>query len=694
MLAVIFIEISIAVITFLGCVLLISKYLKQKRRQDLYAFFVLLGVGCSDLSMVAAQVSFSLDQPLAYLGFKFFLYFIYLTVICIWLHMADIYNFKMRPITVFFSGLMMLSAALVAFSRAQLIINEGVIVPEGIGFRFALGFALLTATVAIESILAIVGLSRVDETEKQRYNTSKTAGLFLLVLFSCLAIYIITKLIYFYALTWLFAFLAMLFLFLFSMIPKGSPIVNYPLNFFRTRILFKLVITIMLMVVISLEGMGLISISIAKKALSESIIQNYRNIAEDSVVLINRTNISRGSEQNTLKDIEEVLRATKIGSRGSTFLISPSKTVYINRGTSWISLGEGDENEINKALSGKDGGGEIDLFGERVIAAYVPIKKLGWHMVIGQPIGFAYARINQMEGTYIIMLLFWIAATMVTGIMLARNVEEPVKELKKGITKISEGDLSYKIKVNKLDELGELASAINRMTDELKQSQESLIRSERLASLGYMAAGMAHEIKNALVPLRTLTDILSISGTDKEFIAKFNELVPKEIERINRLSTDLLHYSRPPQPIFEDTDLNGVIKEAAKFLDVQAKKNNITIKLKLSPISEVRADAQKVVEVLANLILNAIEAMRGGEITLTSREGIDDVFIEVSDNGPGIPPQNIDKIFVPFFTTKKEGTGMGLAITQRIMADHGGSIEVSSVFGQGSTFLLSFPKKS
>jgi hypothetical protein len=315
-------------------------------------------------------------------------------------------------------------------------------------------------------------------------------------------------------------------------------------------------------------------------------------------------------------------------------------------------------------------------------------------MIVGQPINYAYARIKQLESTFILFVLGWIAVTVVIGLVLARNIEDPIKEVKKGILKTAEGDLNYKIRIDKIDEIGELANAFNKMTEELKESQESLLRSERLASLGFMAAGMAHEIKNALVPLKTLTEILSVSGGDKEFIAKFNELVPQEIERISTLSGDLLHYSKPAEPVFEYLNVNELLEEAAKFLEVQARKKNITIKLNTQKVSEIKADRGKIIQALTNLILNSMEAMNGGVIELLSYDKEGSVVVEVADNGPGIPPENIKKIFLPFFTTKKEGTGMGLAITQRIITDHGGTINLKSEHGVGTSFFLSFPKKS
>lgn len=694
MLLIIFLEISIAVVTVLGGILVASQYLKTKNRPELYVALVLAGGAATDLGMLASQIAFTLQNNYAYIGFKVFLVSILFTTIFVWFHLAHIYGFSSRFITGFLLSIALIASYLTAISKVGFALQEGVIVPSGTGINFVIGFMIIASIVALESIFAVLGLHKMGGSTAARYRISKAAGVLFLIFIFCLIAFLITQLIPVYVCMWLFAFFAMVFLFLFSMVPEGSPLVANPFNFFRTRILFKLVITLIIMIILSLEGMGVISIGLTRRALSESVIESYKRVAEDTILLINRSAIDSRSEQSVLRSIAGILEKTRIGDRGAIFLISPSKNVYINREKKWISLGTLQPSAANKLLFGKTGGGEIDIFGEKVVAAYIPIKNLGWRIIVGQPIDYAYSRIEMMEGTFIIFILTWIVFTVVIGMVFARNIEGPIKAMKKGIIKIAAGDLDYKINIDKIDEIGELANTFNTMTTELKQSQESLIRSERLSSLGYMAAGMAHEIKNALVPLRTLTDLMAVSGKDEAFIAKFNELVPREIERINRLSTDLLHYSRPAEPVFEYMDLNNVIEETAKFLEVQARKKGVAIKLKLSRISEVKVDREKMLGVLANLVLNAIEAMEGGEILLSSYEKEEKVIVEIADNGPGIPEENMKKVFVPFFTTKREGTGMGLAIVQRVVADHGGTIDFKSAHGFGTKFFLSFPKKA
>lgn len=694
MLIIIFLEVSIAVVTVLGSMLVASQYSKNKNVTDLYVSLVLAFGALADLGMIFSQVAYSLQSPFAYLGFKLFMLSVLICSLLVWFHLSHIYNVRSRAVTVLLFAIAAVSVYMITKANVNIMLQEGVIVPIGSGADFFFAFLTIAAIVGIESILSAIGLRQITKEHRTHYRISRIAGVLFFIFLMGLISYMITRIMFLYFIMWLFAFFAMLYLFLFSMVTDDSPVLEHPMYYFRTRILFKLVIMIVLMIVLSLEGMGIISINIAKQALTESVIESYKRVAEDTIAMINKSKIDKSSEPRTLKAIAKILESTRIGDRGSVFLIAPSQTVYIDRSNNWISLGASQNENIARAFSGRTGGGEVNIFGEKVIAAFIPIKNLGWSIVVGQPISYAYSHITQMEGTFILFILIWIVLTVGVGIVFTRNIEDPVKELKKGMMKIAEGDLDYKINIDKIDEIGELANTLNSMTSELKQSQESLLRSERMASLGFMAAGMAHEIKNALVPLKTLTEMLTVSGGDQTFIAKFNELVPKEIDRINTLSTDLLHYSRPPEPVFEYLDVNEIVAEAAKFLEVQARKKNIKLIVTTSKVSQIKADKEKLMQAFTNIILNAIEAMSGGQISVSTYEKDDYVTVEISDNGPGIPQENIKKVFVPFFTTKKEGTGMGLAITQRIMADHGGTIDIRSTHGVGTTFYLSFPRRA
>ena len=693
MLFIIFSEIAIALVTILGCILVASLYSKSRNIEDLYVALVLAFGALTDMGMIYSQVAFSLGSPRPDIGFKVFLFSIVVCAAIVWLHLCRIYALKLPLVTLLIMALAVFGEINIIFSRTTLAMQSGVIVPGGGGINFVLGMSSIALLVGLLSLFAIWGLKRFEGEKAKRFLISRTAGLIFFMFLVSLFAYLITNVMIFYFVMWLFAFFAMLFLALFSMIKEGSEVISHPMSFFRTRIIFKLVITLVLMVILSLEGMGMISLAVARQALSDTITEGYRNIASDTVAAIDRTYRQRGSEQRTLEKVSGILESTKIGTRGTVFLISPDGAIFINRQNRWVSLGNASDLKFAADFMKKQEG-EIDIFGEKVIGVYAKVPSIGWSIIVGQPVEFAYKRLTKMEANFIIFMLAWISVTVVIGVLLSRNIEDPVRALEKGITKISQGDLDYKIHTDKIDELGQLATAINRMTEELKDSQASLLRSERLASLGYMAAGLAHEIKNALVPLKTLTELLAVSGKDESFIAKFNELVPREIDRINSLSSDLVHYSRPSSAQFAPVNLNAVAEEVSRFLEMQARKKNVKIVRDLKASRPVMGDRQKLIEAFTNIVLNAIEAMDEGEIKISLFDSDNGVTATVADNGPGIPPENLKKIFVPFFTTKKEGTGMGLAITQKTMADHGGSIDIMSEVGKGTTFYLSFPRRA
>jgi signal transduction histidine kinase len=290
-----------------------------------------------------------------------------------------------------------------------------------------------------------------------------------------------------------------------------------------------------------------------------------------------------------------------------------------------------------------------------------------------------------------------------------KSITKPVTELLSATRNIKSGKLQYRIKEKLQDEFGELATSFNEMAVSLQEQYIKLQETERLAVVGELAAGMAHEIKNPMAGIRVSMEVLSqdspLDQEDKEVLLS----VINEIDRITALLKGLLNYARPPKPDMVSLDVNqlleATIKSARFFLYTPKNKVNEQdrkiefVKDLSSDLPQIVADPNQLQQVFLNLILNAMDAIasisdRQGVITIQTRQFSSEfVQISIADNGKGIASEALEKIFNPFFTTKPQGTGLGLAITKRLIEQHnGGSITVAqNPDGKGVIFTITLP---
>jgi signal transduction histidine kinase len=288
------------------------------------------------------------------------------------------------------------------------------------------------------------------------------------------------------------------------------------------------------------------------------------------------------------------------------------------------------------------------------------------------------------------------------------RMTQPLEKLTVAAKRIEEGDLKYRVNIQRDDEIGTLSVAFDQMAErlmqrerELKQSQDTLRRADRLSSLGLLTAGLAHEIRNPLVAIRTFTQLLPERYDDPEFREGFQGLALKEVDRICGLITDLLSFARPSKPNVAPVDVSEVVDNIARILESQAKEKGIAIERKFGEnLPKAWIDREQMKQVFMNLILNAIQAMKGpGTVTLISRAvskngtqpAAEFVQVEVKDTGIGIPEANLQHIFDPFFTSKDEGSGLGLAVSYQIVQEHGGFVTVESTVGAGTSFFVHVP---
>ena len=225
-------------------------------------------------------------------------------------------------------------------------------------------------------------------------------------------------------------------------------------------------------------------------------------------------------------------------------------------------------------------------------------------------------------------------------------------------------------------------------------SEQNLQRLDRLANLGTLSIGIAHEIKNGLVPIKTFIELMVQKSDDSELALT----VERELKRIDSLVSQMLRFSSPRPATFASVQIHDVLEMSLKLLQHQISAQTISVvrDFKANP-SVIRGDEAQLQQVVMNLLLNALEAMnQSGTMTISTQvtqgeNGTRLVKIHIQDTGMGIPQENLDRVFEPFFTTKRNGTGLGLAISQRVALEHSGKIEARSERGKGSTFIISLP---
>jgi signal transduction histidine kinase len=306
---------------------------------------------------------------------------------------------------------------------------------------------------------------------------------------------------------------------------------------------------------------------------------------------------------------------------------------------------------------------------------------------------------------HMVLLVAGVGAVAICGallVVLTYTVQRPMVELQQKIAQLGSGDLTASVSfAQRNDEIGDLGRNFNQMVQQLRESRSEIerlhrtqmSRAEHFATLGEMATGLAHEIRNPLAGIAGVIEIISRDLPATSPARAVVKDVRQEINRINHIVTNLLHTARPHPPKVGKSDLNITVEHAVMLGRQQGLSKGIEIKLRKDPsLPEIEHDSDQIHQVLLNLLLNAIQAIDGtGTIGVTVERQDSTAVIEVRDTGRGIPKENLPNIFRPFFTTKGDGTGLGLSLAGRIVEDHQGRIDVTSVVGEGTTFSVVLP---
>ena len=314
----------------------------------------------------------------------------------------------------------------------------------------------------------------------------------------------------------------------------------------------------------------------------------------------------------------------------------------------------------------------------------------------------------------LILLIGTVLLSIVVAVALARVITVPVRQLEKAAHIVAEGDLSVRLEISGEDEIGSLSRSFNQMTASLREAQEQLVLKEKMASLGNLVAGIAHEINNPIGAMRSAasTSVLSMKKIDQALdgdtvdvrgdrgftravtaLKSNTDVILTASERTATIVNSLKNFARLDEAEFQKVDLHDGLDSTLTLLQHQMK-DRVSLVKSYGDLPQIYCRPNQLNQVFMNVLANAAEAIQGaGTITIQTASEADRVRVKITDTGEGIPPESQSRIFEPGFTTKGVGvgTGLGLSISYNILQDHGGDVKVRSTVGKGTEFEISLP---
>ena len=442
---------------------------------------------------------------------------------------------------------------------------------------------------------------------------------------------------------------------------------------------------------------------------------------EDNVLIISNTiekSLSNAMLDGKSREVQHILEAVgtyhniqdlKIFSPNGVIL-KASKRWQIGRKVDASTQKWYLEGKFKRPIKRRDEGIFSVLFPientEQCVHCHGTKVKLNGILAVDVSMAQTQEKVGELSKT-MILWAFGITATLAIflSLFLTRYVSTPIQELIATMERAERG-LEARAQVLSDDDIGRLGEAFNSLLSKLERARrrveryhyEQMKRADRLASIGEMAAGIAHEIKNPLAGIAGVIQVLKKDIPAGDAKRAVLEEVLSQVERMDKAVRNLLSFARPPEPRMTMVDVNELVGKLLDFLSPQFAKNGISAERRLTAgLPWLVLDPDLMQQALLNIALNAIKAMpQGGKLTVETHiesgdAGTGGIKIVIADSGEGITPENLSRIFSPFFTTRQQGTGLGLSITQRIVEQHNGEISVQSTQGKGAAFTITLP---
>jgi len=287
------------------------------------------------------------------------------------------------------------------------------------------------------------------------------------------------------------------------------------------------------------------------------------------------------------------------------------------------------------------------------------------------------------------------------SVLLAQFVLNPLNQLIKSTREVTGGKYTERIAITGSDEVSFLSTVFNELVESLEKKEEleqRMLNLDKLATIGQLSAGIAHEIKNPLTAIRSLVELLKEEGAVSSEFRPSVDVIIAEVERLNKVTNQFVALARPQEKKYSFFEVNPVLNNILMLLSAQFRKNGIEIVSGLNSKITIYADPDELAQAVLNIVINSIQSFppqqSNRRITIETDDFINVCNIEISDNGCGIPKESLPKIFMPFYTSKKNGTGLGLSIVKRILDEMKSEVSVESDPGKGTRFRITIPIKS